>query len=105
MTDKTLGDMRGARRREGGARATGCATGALVAGMRAEWIVLDPAHAALVERPSDAWLSGVVFCEHAGDSPVRDVYVGETQVIDKRRHREEETAYAQYRAALAELLK
>ncbi|MFC0403340.1 formimidoylglutamate deiminase [Paraburkholderia rhizosphaerae] len=88
----------------GGARATGRATGALAAGMRADWLVLDAAHPAVAELPCDAWLSGAVFCEH-GDSPVRDVYAGGDKVVEDRRHRDEEPAYAQYRAALAELLK
>jgi formimidoylglutamate deiminase len=33
------------------------------------------------------------------------VYAGGAKVVDNRRHRDEEHAYAQYRAALAELLK
>ena len=40
--------------------------------------------------------------EH-GASPVRDVYVGGACVVAQRRHRDEEAAYAGYRAALAGL--
>ncbi|BCF88969.1 MULTISPECIES: formimidoylglutamate deiminase [Paraburkholderia] len=89
---------------EGGALATGRVVGALREGARADFIVLDADHASIAEHANDAWLSGVVFCEH-GETPIRDVYAGGAKVVDNRRHRDEEHAYAQYRAALAELLK
>ncbi|WP_322016129.1 formimidoylglutamate deiminase [Paraburkholderia sp. J12] len=87
----------------GGARATGRATGALIAGARADWIVLDPQHADLAEQSPDTWLSSVVFCEH-GETPVLDVYAGGEKVVERRRHRHEERLYAVYRKALARLL-
>ena len=89
---------------EGGARATGRAVGALEAGHRADWIVLDAGHSSIAGHAPDSWLSGIVFCEH-GESPVRDVYAGGEKLVDNRRHRDEEGAYAQYRVALADLLK
>jgi formimidoylglutamate deiminase len=89
---------------EGGAGATGRATGALQAGYRADWMVLDTSHSSIAGHEPDAWLSGVVFCEY-GETPVRDVYTGGDKVVDNRRHRDEERAYAQYRVALADLLK
>jgi formimidoylglutamate deiminase len=89
---------------DGGARATGRAVGALQPGCRADWLVLDADHSSIAEHSREAWLSGVVFCEH-GDTPIRDVYAGGVKVVDDRRHRDEEGAYARYRAALAELLK
>lgn len=89
---------------EGGALATGRAVGALKTGARADFMVLDTNHPNIAEQTSDAWLSGAVFCEH-GETPVRDVYAGGAKVVDNRRHRDEEHAYANYRAALAELLK
>jgi len=88
----------------GGAQATGRATGALQAGHRADWLVLDPNHPSIAEHAQHAWLSGLVFCEH-GETPIRDVYAGGDKVVDQRRHRDEEGAYARYRTALAELLK
>jgi formimidoylglutamate deiminase len=88
---------------EGGALATGRAVGALRVGARADFIVLDANHSSIAEHASDAWLSGVVFCEH-GQTPIRDVYTGGVKVVDDRRHRDEERAYVQCRAALAELL-
>ncbi|WP_144142921.1 formimidoylglutamate deiminase [Paraburkholderia sp. BCC1884] len=89
---------------DGGARATGRAVGALQPGRRADWLVLDANHSSIAEHQSDAWLSGVVFCEH-GETPIRDVYTGGEKVVDNRRHRDEEGAYARYRVALAQLLK
>ena len=89
---------------EGGARATGRATGALQAGHRADWLVLDPDHASIAGHAPNNWLSGVVFCEH-GETPIRDVYAGGDKLVENRRHRDEEGAYARYRIALAELLK
>jgi formimidoylglutamate deiminase len=89
---------------EGGALATGRNVGALRVGARADFIVLDADHPNVAEQASDAWLSGVVFCEH-GETPIRDVYAGGAKVVDNRRHRDEAQAYARYRAALAELLK
>jgi formimidoylglutamate deiminase len=89
---------------QGGACATGRATGALEAGRRADFIVLDPDHPAIAGHAPNAWLSGVVFCEH-GETPVLDVSVGGKVVVEARRHREEEGAFGQYRKTLAELLK
>jgi formimidoylglutamate deiminase len=89
---------------EGGARATGRAVNGLQAGQRADWLVLDPDHASIAEHEPNAWLSGVVFCEH-GQTPIRDVYAGGVKVVENRRHRDEGPAYAQYRVALADLLK
>jgi formimidoylglutamate deiminase len=89
---------------DGGARATGRAVGALQAGHRADLLVLDADHPAIAEHAPDAWLSGVVFCEH-GETPIRDVYAGGDKVVENRRHRDEARAYASYRTALAELLK
>lgn len=88
----------------GGAQASGRPIGALRAGCRADWLVLDPDHPAIAEHDSAAWLSGAVFAEH-GDTPVRDVYTGGACVVRERRHRDEDAAYADYRAALAQLLR
>ncbi|MEX3764185.1 formimidoylglutamate deiminase [Paraburkholderia phenoliruptrix] len=89
---------------DGGARATGRPAGALQAGHRADWLVLDADHTSIAGHAPHAWLSGVVFCEH-GETPIRDVYAGGEKVVENRRHRDEEGAYVRYRAALAELLK
>jgi formimidoylglutamate deiminase len=89
---------------EGGARATGRAVNGLQIGQRADCLVLDPDHTSIAEHAPSAWLSGVVFCEH-GATPILDVYAGGKKVVENRRHRDEDRAYAQYRVALAELLK
>jgi formimidoylglutamate deiminase len=89
---------------DGGARASGRAVGALAAGMRADWIVLDADHAGIAGHDRDTWLSSVVFGEH-GETPVRDVYVAGRKVVDARQHADEEEAFAHYRAALDDLLR
>jgi formimidoylglutamate deiminase len=89
---------------DGGAHASGRAIGALQAGCRADWLVLDADHPAIAGHAPDTWLSGVVFCEH-GETPIRDVYTGGDRVVENRRHRDQEGAYARYRVALADLLK
>jgi len=88
----------------GGSLATGRSIGALEVGCRADWMVLDPEHSAIAEHSPDAWLSGIVFCEH-GNSPVLDVTVGGQQVIKSRQHRDDEIAFGRYRATIASLLK
>ncbi|RKP59002.1 formimidoylglutamate deiminase [Pararobbsia silviterrae] len=87
----------------GGAQATGRAVGSIAVGRRADWIVLDPDHPNLAERPPSMWLSGAVFGEH-GASPVRDVYVGGQRRVERGRHAQEEEAFADYRRVLRELL-
>jgi formimidoylglutamate deiminase len=89
---------------EGGAYATGRAVSSLEAGRRADFIVLDPDHSAIAGQAPDAWLSGVVFCEH-GETPVLDVCVGGRFVVEARRHLDEREAFGQYRNTLAGLLK
>jgi formimidoylglutamate deiminase len=88
----------------GGAQATGRATGALRAGCRADWVVLDARHPSIDARPRDSWLSGVVFCEH-GASPIWDVYTGGQCVVQAGRHVDEAPAYAAYREAMAQMLR
>jgi len=89
---------------KGGASATGRAVGVLEVGRRADFIVLDPDHSAIAGHAPDAWLSGVVFCEH-GDTPVLDVSVGGKVVVEARRHRNEGESFGRYRNTLAGLLK
>ncbi len=64
----------------------------------------DRDHPAVAEHDSASWLSGIVFAEH-GETPVLDVYTGGERVVSGRRHRDEAVAYADYRAALAQLLR
>ncbi|SAL41463.1 N-formimino-L-glutamate deiminase [Caballeronia choica] len=89
---------------DGGAHASGRAIGALAAGKRADWLVLDANHPGIAGHDRETWLSSIVFGEH-GETPIRDVYVGGRKVIDARRHADEEEAFAHYRSALGELLR
>lgn len=66
-------------------------------------MVLDPQHPDLAEKTPQTWLSSVVFCEH-GETPVLDVYTAGEKVVERRRHRDEERLYADYRKTLARLL-
>ncbi|PMS19358.1 formimidoylglutamate deiminase [Trinickia dabaoshanensis] len=86
----------------GGARASGRAIGALEAGCRADWLVLDSAHPSLDGRRPDDWLAAIVFCEH-GHSPIAEVHTGGRCVVREGRHVDEARAYAAYREALARL--
>ncbi len=89
---------------KGGAQATGRLVGVLEAGRRADFIVLDPDHPAIAGHGPDAWLSGVVFCEH-GETPVLNVSVGGRTIVDARHHADEHAAFADYRVTLTNLLK
>ena len=85
----------------GGEQASGQGGGALVAGRRADLVMLDPdAQPLLGHGPStalDAWiLSGT-------QNPVRDVMVAGRWVIRDRRHAAEEAIRDAYRAAAARL--
>ncbi|MHC1481353.1 formimidoylglutamate deiminase [Frateuria aurantia] len=88
----------------GGAQASGRPVGALRAGARADWMVLDAAHPALAGLPSGSWLSSLVFCQH-GDTPIRDVYIAGVRLVTERRHRDEDQAYTDYRMVMETLLK
>jgi formiminoglutamate deiminase len=72
----------------GGAQALGLATGRIAEGLRADIVVLDPDHPALVGRSGDAMLDAWVFA--AGDGAVRDVWVAGRHVVANGRHRDRE---------------
>lgn len=85
----------------GGEQASGQGGGALVAGRRADLVMLDPkSHVLLGHGPDtvlDAWLLG------GTQNPVRDVMVAGQWVIRDGHHPEEEAIRAAYRAAAVEL--
>ncbi|WP_347312829.1 formimidoylglutamate deiminase [Defluviimonas sp. SAOS-178_SWC] len=85
----------------GGEQASGQGGGAIVAGRRADLVMLDPeSHVLLGHGPDtvlDAWLLG------GTQNPVRDVMIGGRWVIRDGRHPEEEAIRAAYRAAAARL--
>jgi formiminoglutamate deiminase len=68
----------------GGAQALDRAIGAIAPGRRADFVILDPAHPALVGRSGDAVLDALVF---AAASPcITDVVAGGTHVVRDGRH-------------------
>ncbi|MFY8151470.1 MAG: amidohydrolase family protein, partial [Hyphomicrobiales bacterium] len=75
--------------------------GAIEAGRRADLIVLDTDHPALVGRPSDRWLDAFIFC--GNDSPVRDVMVGGRMVVKDGAHLAAEPVRARFRATMRRL--
>lgn len=68
----------------GGARASGRAVGRLEAGARADWLVLDPDHPALVGHEEDSVLDAWIFS--GNDSPVTEVWAGGRRVVEGGRH-------------------
>lgn len=90
-----------ARALSGGATALARPIGAIEAGRRADLIVLDTDHPALVGRPSDRWLDAFIFC--GNDSPVRDVMVGGRMVVKDGAHLAAEPVRARFRATMRRL--
>lgn len=86
----------------GGAQASGRRLGAIRPGFRADLVVLDTDHPALVGRDEDQLLDAWIFSGE--DTPVRDVMVGGTWVVQHGRHRKQEviaTAYGTVARRLA----
>jgi len=86
---------------EGGARACGRPLGALERGRRADLVVLDGDHPALLGRAGDALLDAYVFA--GNESPVSEVMVGGRWLVRGGRHLGEEEILARYRAAIEAL--
>ena len=82
----------------GGGQALGRQIGALAPGCRADLIVLDRDHPALLGRTGDTLLDAWVFA--AGPSAVRDVMVGGQWAVRDGHHTEEATILAAYRDAI-----
>ncbi|WP_437374460.1 formimidoylglutamate deiminase [Inquilinus limosus] len=87
---------------DGGARAVGRVSGRIEAAARADLVVLDPDHPALVGRRGDALLDSLVFAGNA--SPIRHVMAGGRWRVRDGRHAEEAAVAARYRAVMAALL-
>ncbi|WP_343717423.1 amidohydrolase family protein, partial [Inquilinus sp.] len=87
---------------DGGARAVGRATGRIEAGARADLIVLDPDHPALIGRHGDTLLDSFVFA--VNDSPIRHVMAGGRWRVRDGRHPDEAAVAARYRSVMADLL-
>jgi formimidoylglutamate deiminase len=87
----------------GGAQASGRDIGALAAGRRADLVVLDPDHPALVGRNGDALLDAWIF--NGSGNPVRDVMVGGRWVVRDRVHCRAPAIAAAYRATVTRLMR
>lgn len=79
----------------GGARALDLPEGGLRVGGRADLLVLDAEHPALLGREGDALVDAWVFA--ASSSPVRDVMVGGRWVVRDGHHAVEEDVMERYR--------
>jgi len=86
----------------GGAQALGRRIGRLQPGWRADWLVLDQSHPALVARKGDALLDALVFAGNA--NPIRDVFVGGRHLVQAGRHIAEAPLARRYAKTLKELL-
>ena len=85
----------------GGAQALGRPIGRIETGHRADLVVLDAEHPALIERSGDGLLDSLVFA--SGGSPISDVVVGGRRVIRDGRHAAEDAALDAFRHALRTL--
>ncbi|WP_374979194.1 formimidoylglutamate deiminase [Pseudomonas solani] len=86
----------------GGAQALGQPTGALAAGQRADWLVLDGNDPYLATAQDDALLNRWLFA--GGDRQVRDVMVAGRWVVQDGRHPEEEATAREFAGVLRSLL-
>lgn len=85
----------------GGAQASGRRLGAIRPEYRADVVVLDTDHPALVGRENDQVLDAWIFSGE--DTPVRDVMVGGAWVVEDGRHRGQEEIENAYRAVARRL--
>ena len=85
----------------GGARACGHNSGAIEAGKRADFVVLDTTHPLLCERQGDELIDSWIFSGNV--NTVRDVYVGGERVIENGHHAHEEENERRFRSILKEL--
>ncbi len=86
----------------GGAQASGQAIGALASGKRADFLVLDAEHPALLGLSPDRWLDALVF-SNTSAPPIAEVYVAGEMVVQAGRHLEEERLARRFAAALRRL--
>ena len=87
---------------KGGASALAQRCGVLKEGARADIVVLDSEHPALIARNGDEVLDSWIFA--GGAACVRDVFVGGRQVVSGGRHVNEREIVARYREAAEALL-
>jgi formimidoylglutamate deiminase len=85
----------------GGTRALARPIGAIAPGLRADIVVLDTEHPALVAREPALILDGWIFS--GGSSPIRDVMVGGRWMVRDGRHEAREAIGSAYSGALRRL--
>ena len=86
----------------GGAQASGRRLGSIAAHHRADFVLLDTEHPALMERTGDARLDGWVF--NGDNAAVREVWAGGRLLVEAGRHVHRERTLRRYRAAMHRLL-
>ena len=89
------------RARAGGGRAAGHTSWGIVAGARADLLVIDPDDASLVGLPSGRWLDALVFSSPS--RPWRDVMVAGRWAVREHRHANTERIVAAFARAMAQL--
>jgi formimidoylglutamate deiminase len=85
----------------GGAAACGRRIGALAPGARADIVLLDPEHPALVGRRGDDLIDAWIFS--GNDTPIRDVMIGGAFVVRDRTHIHEEQSREDFARAMTRL--
>jgi formimidoylglutamate deiminase len=85
----------------GGAQACGRRIGEIARGFRADLVVLDPDHPALIGRKGETALDSWIFS--GNETPVRDVIVGGRRVVESGRHIAQESVLAQYKRTVTRL--
>jgi formimidoylglutamate deiminase len=85
----------------GGAQACGRKIGEIAAGFRADLVVLDPDHPALIGRRGDTAFDSWIFS--GNDTPVRDVIVGGRHVVADGRHCAQYAVLENYRRCINRL--
>ncbi len=85
----------------GGAQALGRRIGALAPGHRADIVLLDPGHPAMVGRSDDHWLDGWVFAADA--RAVRRVWIGGRALVADGRHVAREPVRRRFAAVMERL--
>jgi len=86
----------------GGAQASGQPIGALAPGKRADLLVLDPDHPALLGLDPDHWLDALIFSNTAAN-PIAEVYVGGQARVRAGRHHAEAAIAARFALAAGRL--
>jgi formimidoylglutamate deiminase len=86
---------------EHGGRVLGQPVGSIEVGARADWLVLDPAHPSMIGASPQTALDRLLFA--GGSGAIRDVVVAGRWVVKERRHAEESSSLAAFRALLERL--